>query len=119
MRRPRSRQPVPPKHRARPLYVRALRLQYINPNGTLCFLFVEGTVGLAILLALAEQVSWWAILVLPLSVAAMVKINDMVAGALVHSGGAAPPLVGRARVASASSGTMPQRAPEPRRRAAR
>ena len=42
----------------------------------------ECVVALGVLLALAELVSWWAVLVLPIAVAAMVKINDVVAGAM-------------------------------------
>ncbi|GAA2518584.1 hypothetical protein GCM10010434_077070 [Winogradskya humida] len=65
-----------------PLYARLLGLQYLAPSGFLCFVFLEGAVALGILLALAELVSWWGVLVLPLTVAAMVKLNDIVAGAL-------------------------------------
>lgn len=64
----------------RPLYARMLRLRHLRPSGVLCFLFGEGTVAAAVLLALAELVSWWAVVVLPLAVAAMVKLNDAVAG---------------------------------------
>jgi hypothetical protein len=67
--------------RHRPVYARALGLKHVNPSGLLCFLFFEGTIALAVLLALAELVSWWGLLVLPASVAVMVKINDVVAGA--------------------------------------
>lgn len=70
----------------RPLYARVLGLQFLNPSGLLCFVFFEGMVALAVLLALAELVAWWAVLVLPAAVAAMVKINDVVAGALVATG---------------------------------
>ncbi|HZN75395.1 MAG TPA: hypothetical protein VFC00_27495 [Micromonosporaceae bacterium] len=76
----RSRRAVPV--RPRPLYARVLGLQYITLSGSLCFLFFEGTIALGVLLALAELVSWWAVLVLPLAVAVMVKTNDIVAGAL-------------------------------------
>jgi len=37
------------------------------------------------LLALAELVSWWGVLVLPATVALMVKLNDVIAGALSRS----------------------------------
>ena len=66
----------------RPLYARILGLQYLTPSGFLCFVFLEGAVTLGILLALAELVSWWGVLVLPLTVAAMVKLNDVIAGAV-------------------------------------
>ena len=77
----RSHRAVSGVDRPRSLYARLLRLQHINPGALLCFVFLEGTIGLAILLALAEQVSWWAVLLLPLAVAGMVKINDAIAGA--------------------------------------
>lgn len=67
----------------RPLYARVLRLRYLRPGWLLCFVFFEGMITLGVLLALAELVSWWAVLVLPAAVAVMVKLNDMVARALV------------------------------------
>ncbi|MFI7607990.1 hypothetical protein ACIBTV_23005 [Micromonospora sp. NPDC049366] len=94
----------------RPLYARALGLRFVNPGGVLCFLFFEGVVALAALLALAELVSWWAVLILPAAVAVMVKLNDMVAAVVVRSAALVPeqerdrfrrqmePVVGRARV---------------------
>ncbi len=63
-----------------PLYVRVLRLRQLRLGGLACFLLFEGVIGLSILLALAEFVSWWGILALPAAVAAMVKINDVVIG---------------------------------------
>ena len=67
-----------------PLYARMLGLRHLAPSGLLCFVFLEGAVALGILLALAELVSWWGVLVLPVTVAAMVKLNDLVAGALAR-----------------------------------
>jgi hypothetical protein len=69
----------------RPVYARALRLRHLNPNATLCFIFLEGAIALGVVLALAELVDLWGVILLPLSVAAMVKVNDMVAGAVVRS----------------------------------
>ncbi|SCF45067.1 hypothetical protein [Micromonospora mirobrigensis] len=98
------------EERFRPLYARLLGLRFVNPGGVLCFLFFEGAVALAALLALAELVSWWAVLVLPAAVALMVKLNDMVAEVVVRSAALVPdqerdrfrrqmePVVGRARV---------------------
>ena len=63
-----------------PLYARVLRLRHIRPGGLLCFAFFEGAVAVGVLLALAELAPWWAALVLPLVVAGMVKMNDVVAG---------------------------------------
>src|SRR3954471_22488152 len=68
--------------RLRPLYARLLGLQYLSPSGFLCFAFFEGAIALGILLALAELVSWWGVVVLPVTVALMVKLNDVIAGAL-------------------------------------
>lgn len=96
--------------RHRPLYARVLGLRFVNPGGVLCFLFFEGALALAILLALAELASWWAVLILPATVAVMVKLNDLVTAGVVRSAAQVPeqerdrfrrqmePAVGRARV---------------------
>ncbi|GAA1645439.1 hypothetical protein ACFQY4_06895 [Catellatospora bangladeshensis] len=76
----------PEEARNRPLYARVLGLQYVRPSNLMCFLFFEGTVALAVLLSLAELTGWWAVAVLPASVAAMVKVNDVIAGATTRSG---------------------------------
>ncbi|WP_241825693.1 hypothetical protein [Micromonospora sp. CB01531] len=98
--------------RYRPLYARVLGLRFVNPGGVLCFLFFEGAVALAVLLALAELVTWWAVLVLPAVVAVMVKLNDMVAEGVIRTAAQVPeqerdrfrrqiePVVGRASVPS-------------------
>jgi hypothetical protein len=83
----------------RPLYARVLGLQYVRPSGMLCFFFFEGAIALATLLALAELVSWWAVVVLPLAVALMVKINDVIAG---FGARAAARARGRAAIRSAA-----------------
>jgi hypothetical protein len=75
------------------MYARMLGLRYVTPSGFLCFVFLEGAVALGFLLALAELVNWWGVLVLPLTVAAMVKLNDVVAGVLTQ------PVVGGPAVA--------------------
>lgn len=59
-----------------------LRLRHLQPGSVACFLFLEGSIVLAAILAFAELVSWWAVIVVPLTVAAMVKLNDYVAGKL-------------------------------------
>lgn len=101
---------VADEDRYRPFYARFLGLRFVNPGGVLCFVFFEGAVALAALLALAELVSWWAVLVLPVMVAVMVKINDVVAARVVRSAALVPqqerdrfrhqmePVVGTARV---------------------
>jgi hypothetical protein len=83
-----------------PLYARMLRLRHLAPSGFLCFVFLEGAVALGALLALAELVSWWGVLVLPVTVAAMVKLNDIVAGTLIRPAGrvAGGPATGRSPV---------------------
>ena len=80
----RSRRAGIPREQARlrPVYARILGLQFLDPSGFLCFVYFEGAIALGILLALAELVSWWGVLVLPLTVALMVKLNDVIAGAL-------------------------------------
>src|SRR2546430_8633461 len=65
----------------RPRYARALRLRYLRPGDLLCFLFFEGSIALGILLVLAELIPWWSVPVLPLAVALMVKVNDLVGAA--------------------------------------
>ncbi|MDT5032582.1 MAG: hypothetical protein QOC94_2753, partial [Actinoplanes sp.] len=42
-----------------PTYARLLRLKNLAPSGFLCFAFLEGSIALGLLLALAELVSWW------------------------------------------------------------
>lgn len=98
--------------RHRPLYARLLGLRFVNPGGVLCFIFFEGAVALAVLLALAELVTWWAVLILPASVAVMVKLNDAVAAMVIRSAALVPeqerdrfrrqmkPVVGRAQVST-------------------
>lgn len=66
--------------RERSWYARLLGLRYLRPSGMLCFLYFEGAITLAILLALAELVTWWAVVVLPAAIAGIVKINDVIAG---------------------------------------
>lgn len=65
-----------------PVLARVLRLKHIQPGPWWCFLFLEGSIGVAGVLVLADWVSPWGLLVLPLGVAAAVKLNDVVTGAL-------------------------------------
>ena len=80
-----------PEAAHRPLYARMLRLRHLTPSGFLCFVFLEGAIALGILLALAELVSWWGVLVLPFTVALMVKLNDVIAGLLTQAAAALRP----------------------------
>ncbi|GIJ49725.1 hypothetical protein Val02_66110 [Virgisporangium aliadipatigenens] len=77
-----------------PLYARMLRLRRIRVGGLASFLFVECAIAAGILLALAELVSWWAVPLLPVLVAAVVKVNDMVGGVggMASSRQSAPPV---------------------------
>ena len=83
----------------RPLYARALRLRHLRPSGWACFLYCEGMFALGALLALAEAIPWWGVPVVPAVVAAMVKLNDTIAG-----GGARPPSGGPVRSRTGSPG---------------
>jgi len=71
--------------RSRPLYVRVLRLKHLRLGGFVCGLLFEGVMAAAVLLSLAELVTWWSVLILPVTVAAVVKINDLVAGAFTRT----------------------------------
>jgi hypothetical protein len=84
----RSRRPAPSpeKRGGRPLYARVLRLRRLDPGGLVCFLYFEGAVALGILTALAELVPWWGVPILPLTVAIMVKVNDMIADGAATAG---------------------------------
>jgi len=87
-----------------------LGLRHVNPGGLLRFVYFEGAIFLGVLLGLAELVNWWGVLVLPASVALMVKINDVAVAAITRSAARVPeteqdrfrreitPAVGRAAV---------------------
>jgi hypothetical protein len=64
------------------MYARLLRVRQLRLSGLTSFLLFEGVMAIATLLALAELVSWWGVLVLPMAVAGMVKFNDVLAGTL-------------------------------------
>ena len=64
------------------MYWRVLRLQRVRPNGWQRLLLVEGSVASGVVLALADASSAWAIVVLPVTVAAVVKAHDVLAGIL-------------------------------------
>jgi hypothetical protein len=67
---------------SRPLYARVLRLRYLRLRPLAAFLLFEGSVAFAILLVLADLIDGWGVVAIPAAVAVMVKINDVVAGAL-------------------------------------
>ena len=65
-----------------PMYWRILRLSAVRPNGWQRAVLVEGVIGLAIVLSLADVATAWTILVLPLVSMAVVKAHDYLAGIL-------------------------------------
>ncbi len=68
----------------RPLYFRLLRVQHLTMRPWQVFLLFEGSIGLGGLLALADIVSPWGVLAIPVAVAAMVKINDVISAAMLE-----------------------------------
>ena len=65
-----------------PMYWRLLRLHHVHPNGWQRAIFVEGVLGLSLILVLADVASAWTLLVLPLASALIVKGHDVIAGLL-------------------------------------
>jgi hypothetical protein len=65
-------------------YARLLRLRRVHLRPWAAMLLFEGTLLSAILLVLAEVVGWYAVLALPVTVAAMVKLYDLVAIVLAN-----------------------------------
>ena len=65
-----------------PMYWRMLRLRHVHPNGWQRAIFVEGVLGLSLVLVLADVASAWTLLVLPLASALIVKGHDVIAGLL-------------------------------------
>ena len=72
-----------------PMYWRLLRLRHVRPNGWQRAVFVEGVLGLSLVLVLADVASAWTLLVLPLASALIVKAHDVIAG-LLHPGDPLP-----------------------------
>ena len=62
------------------LYLRLLRIRHLKPRPWVMFLLVEAPILGAVLLALAEIVNWWAVLVVPATVAVWLKFSDVIAG---------------------------------------
>jgi hypothetical protein len=63
-------------------YIRLLRLQRVQPGFWTETLYVYGAALVGGVLYLADLASAWTVLVLPLAVAATVKVYDLVASAL-------------------------------------
>ena len=76
---PGSATPVPA---VPPMYWRVLRLSAVRPNGWQRAVLVEGVIGIAVILALADVASAWTIVVLPLVSMAIVKAHDYLGGLL-------------------------------------
>ena len=66
----------------RPVYPRVLRLRHLHLSAWQRAVLGEGAIAAALLLVAADVATAWTLLVLPLAVAAVVKVNDLVAGAL-------------------------------------
>lgn len=66
----------------RPLYARLLRLRSLRLRAWQRVVLGEGSLVLAVLLVLADLASAWALAVLPVLVAVLVKAHDVVAGLL-------------------------------------
>ena len=71
-------------HVRRPVYARALRLRHVRLRTWQRVLLGDGSLLLAVLLVLADLVSAWALVVLPLAVAAVVKAHDLTAAVLAR-----------------------------------
>lgn len=65
-----------------PMYWRLLRLRHVRPSGWQRLLLVEGSIAAGVVLALADVASAWVVVVLPLTVAAVVKGHDLLAAEL-------------------------------------
>jgi hypothetical protein len=81
----------PPVPAVPPMYWRVLQLSSVRPNGWQRAVLVEGVIGIAVVLALADVASAWTIVVLPLVSMGVVKAHDYLAGLLDPSRRTAPP----------------------------
>ena len=77
--------------RKEPLYPRLLRLHHLQPNAWQRAVFGEGSFLLAALLVMADVASAWTLAAVPLGVAAVVKFNDVLVGALPSTRPERPP----------------------------
>lgn len=68
-----------------PLYPRLLRLQHVHPNAWQRAALGEGAIGVGVLLSMADLATAWAIVALPVAVAAIVKAHDVLQGLLDRS----------------------------------
>jgi hypothetical protein len=61
-------------------------LRHLYLSNAWCVVLFEGSIALAVLMALTELVTWWVVPVMPLAVAGMVKLNDLIAGTMERHG---------------------------------
>ena len=76
----------------RPLYPRVLGLRHLRLRAWHRAVLGEGSLVAAVLLVLADLATAWTLLVLPLAVAAVVKLHDVVAGVLAAPGTTTAPV---------------------------
>lgn len=76
----------------RPLYDSVLRLRHLRLARWQRLLLAEGSVVVAVLVVLAELASPWLLLALPVAVAVLVKLHDVLAGLLADRPAGAPAL---------------------------
>jgi len=79
-----------------PVYSRLLRLRHLHLRGWQRIVLGEGALVAAVLLVLADLASAWTLLVLPVAVAAVVKLHDVVEGLLAGTRDGAGPETGPA-----------------------
>lgn len=65
-----------------PLYPKLLGLKHVHPNAWQRAMLGEGMAILGALLVMADLATAWAIVVLPLAMAVVVKSHDLLAGVL-------------------------------------
>lgn len=70
--------------RRRPLYFRIVGVRYLNLHPALIVVLFEGSIALGLLLALAELIPYWGVVLVPVAVALAVKLNDVVEGIMLR-----------------------------------
>jgi hypothetical protein len=69
-----------------PLYPRLLRLKHLQPSAWQRAMLVEGSIAIGAVAALADKVSAWTPVVMPVAVAVVVKFHDVLTGVLRPAG---------------------------------
>ncbi len=75
---------------SQPLYPRLLRLKHLHPSAWQRAVLVEGSIAVGAVAALADKVSAWTPVVLPVAIAMVVKFHDVLTGVLRPGGAVAP-----------------------------